>query len=115
MIEAMACGTPVIAFNRCSVGEVIEHGVTGFIVESVEEAAEAAKHVDSLDRVRIRAAFEKRFSADAMAMGYEDAYRIVLDMADAVPLAVANGDAPLGAKDRAKIPVSTPIAAEVAA
>jgi glycosyltransferase involved in cell wall biosynthesis len=86
MIEAMACGTPVIAFNRGSVAEVIEHGVTGFIVGSVEEAAEAAKQAATLDRERIRATFERRFTAETMAMGYEAAYRAVLEMAQGIPL-----------------------------
>jgi glycosyltransferase involved in cell wall biosynthesis len=116
MIEAMACGTPVIAFNRGSVREVIEHGVTGFIVDTVEEAVEAAKQVGRLDRARIRASFERRFTADAMAAGYEQAYRAVLDMANAMPVLAANG-APLGSKDHApgELPVSAQIAAEAAA
>ena len=80
MIEAMACGTPVIAFNRGSVAEVIDHGVTGFIVESVEEATEAIKHLSRLDRSRIRTTFEQRFSAETMAIGYEAAYQSVLAM-----------------------------------
>jgi glycosyltransferase involved in cell wall biosynthesis len=83
MIEAMATGTPVIAFNRGSVPEVIDHGVTGFIVETVEEAAEAVPLAAKLDRTRIRRTFERRFSADTMALGYEAAYRTVLGLADA--------------------------------
>jgi glycosyltransferase involved in cell wall biosynthesis len=79
MIEAMACGTPVIAFNRGSVSEVIEHGVTGFIVESVDEAVEAARQVAMLDRARIRATFERRFTAETMAVGYEAAYHTLLE------------------------------------
>jgi glycosyltransferase involved in cell wall biosynthesis len=78
MIEAMACGTPVIAFNRGSVPEIIQDGVTGFVVDSVEEAAEAAKLAVTLDRTRIRAIFEQRFSAHVMAQAYEAAYRRVL-------------------------------------
>jgi glycosyltransferase involved in cell wall biosynthesis len=80
MIEAMACGTPVIAFNRGSVAEVIEHGVTGFIVESVEEATQAIRQLSRLDRSLIRSIFEQRFSADTMAIGYEGAYQRVLEM-----------------------------------
>jgi glycosyltransferase involved in cell wall biosynthesis len=82
MIEAMACGTPIIAFNCGSVLEIIEDGVTGFIVDSIEEAVEAAKFATSLDRARIRENFERRFSAETMALGYEAAYQIVLGMAD---------------------------------
>ena len=78
MIEAMACGTPVIAFNRGSVPEIIEDGVTGFVVDSVKEAAEAAKLAVNLDRTRIRKIFEQRFSAHIMAQAYEAAYRSVL-------------------------------------
>lgn len=74
MIEAMACGTPVIAFRRGSVPEVVSHGLTGFIVDGVEEAAAAIGPAAALDRRRIRAAFEARFTADAMARAYLDIY-----------------------------------------
>src|SRR5262249_49903201 len=74
MIEAMACGTPVIAWREGSVPEVIEHGVTGFIVESEDEAVAACSRVLDLDRARIRANFEKRFSSRVMAQRYVDLY-----------------------------------------
>jgi glycosyltransferase involved in cell wall biosynthesis len=74
MIEAMACGTPVVAFRNGSVPEVIEDGVTGFIVDSEHGAAEAAAKLHTLDRGRIRAEFERRFSAHRMAEGYIDLY-----------------------------------------
>jgi|SRR5579875_478338 len=74
IIEAMACGTPVIAFPCGSVPEVIEHGVTGLIVDSVEEAARAVEEIDRLDRCAIRARFEQRFSAARMARDYEALY-----------------------------------------
>src|SRR6476619_344312 len=74
LIEAMACGTPVIAFGRGSVPEVVEHGVTGFIVETVAEAVAALAHVDELDRAVIRARFERRFSAARMARDYLQVY-----------------------------------------
>jgi glycosyltransferase involved in cell wall biosynthesis len=70
MIEAMACGTPVIAFRAGSVPEVIENGVTGFIVDSEEEAIEAVKRVRDLDRRKIRQIFEKRFTSRRMAQDY---------------------------------------------
>lgn len=117
MIEAMACGTPVIGFNRGSVPEVIEDGVTGFVVETIEEAAAAAERVGSLDRARIRAAFERRFTAEVMAMGYEAAYETVLGMADGIKpmrLRPADNDA-LGTRDSATETASAPIAAEAAA
>jgi glycosyltransferase involved in cell wall biosynthesis len=74
MIEAMACGTPVIAWNEGSVPEVIEEGVTGFVVRSVDDAVAAARDVDRLDRSLVRAAFERRFSATTMARNYVDVY-----------------------------------------
>jgi glycosyltransferase involved in cell wall biosynthesis len=67
MIEAMACGTPVIAYNQGSVPEVIEEGVTGFIVENLEEAVRAVKMIPSLSRKWCRQVFEERFSASRMA------------------------------------------------
>ena len=70
MIEAMACGTPVIAFRAGSVPEVIEDGVNGFIVSSEEEAIQAVKRVMTLDRRKVRQAFEKRFTARRMAEDY---------------------------------------------
>jgi glycosyltransferase involved in cell wall biosynthesis len=75
MIEAMACGTPVIAFNRGSVPEIVEHGVTGFIVNSIDEAVRAAMRIDNLDRARIRQRFEERFTAEHMATNYLAAYQ----------------------------------------
>ncbi len=74
MIEAMACGTPVIAFGRGSVPEVIDDGVTGFVVSSVDEAIEAIKKLDHLDRTRVRARFEERFTVERMARDYVEIY-----------------------------------------
>jgi glycosyltransferase involved in cell wall biosynthesis len=74
MIEAMSCGTPVIAFNRGSVPEVIDEGLTGMVVETVEQAAEAVKRLDSLDRKAVRTTFERRFTAQRMAADYVDVY-----------------------------------------
>jgi glycosyltransferase involved in cell wall biosynthesis len=70
MIEAMACGTPVIAFRRGSVPEVIEDGISGFIVDSEEDAVRAVKRLPSLDRRKVRQAFERRFTARRMANDY---------------------------------------------
>jgi glycosyltransferase involved in cell wall biosynthesis len=78
MIEALACGTPVIAFNRGSVPEVMVDGVTGFIVADVDEAVAAVGQVAGLDRRRCRAVFEARFSAERMARDYLALYRRLL-------------------------------------
>lgn len=78
MIEALACGTPVIAFRRGSVPEIIEHGVTGFVVENVEEAAEAARRISLIKRPMCRSEFERRFSARRMCCEYVRVYRQVL-------------------------------------
>jgi len=75
MIEAMACGTPVIAFNRGSAPEIIEHGVTGFVVEDVMNAAAAVKQAVGLPRDQIRASFERRFTSHRMAKDYLESYR----------------------------------------
>ena len=74
MIEAMACGTPVIAFENGSVPEVLEEGVTGFIVQSEEQAADAVKQIKVLNRARIRAEFDRRFTAHRMAQNYLKLY-----------------------------------------
>jgi glycosyltransferase involved in cell wall biosynthesis len=78
MIEAMACGTPVIAFRSGSVPEVIENGVSGFIVDSEEEAAQAVKRAVRLDRRKVRQAFERRFTARQMANNYVQHYQELL-------------------------------------
>jgi glycosyltransferase involved in cell wall biosynthesis len=78
MIEAIACGTPVIAFARGSVPEVIEDGVTGFIVKTEDEAVNAIKRLPKLDRRRIRMAFEQKFTARQMAENYVRHYQLLL-------------------------------------
>jgi glycosyltransferase involved in cell wall biosynthesis len=75
MIEALACGTPVIAFSRGSVPEVIDDGISGFIVNSVDKAVESVARISFIDRRRCRAAFEQRFSAPRMAGAYVSLYR----------------------------------------
>jgi glycosyltransferase involved in cell wall biosynthesis len=74
MIEAMACGTPVIAFNCGSVPEVMDDGVTGFIVNDIDQAVAAVGKVHTLDRARVRATFDRRFTARRMAEDYVDVY-----------------------------------------
>jgi glycosyltransferase involved in cell wall biosynthesis len=90
MIEAMACGTPVIAYRAGSVlfldglalryhlpfaPEVIDEGVTGFIIDGEDEAVQAVKNLAQIDRRKVRARFEERFTSDRMARAYETRYR----------------------------------------
>jgi glycosyltransferase involved in cell wall biosynthesis len=75
MIEAMACGTPVIAFARGSVPEVVDPGVTGYIVTSIEEAVACVDRARGLDRRECRRRFERRFCATRMAQEYCSIYR----------------------------------------
>ncbi|MCA7120436.1 MAG: glycosyltransferase, partial [Acidibrevibacterium sp.] len=79
MIEAMACGTPVIAINRGSVPEVVDDGVSGFIVEDETGAIGAVERLGELDRARVRAQFEKRFTAKRMALDYLALYRAIAE------------------------------------
>lgn len=79
MIEAMACGTPVIAYNRGSVAEIITDGQTGFIVEDEISAVAAVHSLTTLDRGTIRAEFEARFTARRMALDYLDSYRDLIE------------------------------------
>ena len=78
MIEAMACGTPVVAFRRGSVPEVVDDGVTGFIVDDLDDAIRVLGRLDELDRRRVRATFDARFSAEAMARSYVRIYERLL-------------------------------------
>jgi glycosyltransferase involved in cell wall biosynthesis len=75
MIESLACGTPVVAIRGGSVPEVLEHGVTGFICETLDEAIDATKRIGTIDRRVCRRAFERRFSAARMAEEYIQLYR----------------------------------------
>uniref|UniRef100_UPI0025866534 glycosyltransferase family 4 protein n=1 Tax=Acidiphilium sp. TaxID=527 RepID=UPI0025866534 len=79
MIEAMACGTPVIAINRGSVPEVVDDGISGFIVEDETGAIGAVERLGELDRARVRAQFEKRFTAKRMALDYLALYRAIAE------------------------------------
>jgi glycosyltransferase involved in cell wall biosynthesis len=81
MIEALACGTPVVAFRGGSVGEIIEHGVTGFVVDDMDQAITAARQVDALDRRACRRAFDERFSATRMADDYLKVYTHLVGLA----------------------------------
>lgn len=79
MIEAMACGTPVVAFGCGSVPEVVTPGVSGAIVSDMSQAAEAAARIHTLDRRRVRAEFERRFSASRMAHDYVELYGSLIE------------------------------------
>ncbi|SRR5579871_49949 len=79
MIEAMACGTPVIAFNRGSVPEVVDDGLTGFIVEDDKSAIGAFDRLSQLSREKIRRQFEQRFTARRMALEYLATYRSIME------------------------------------
>jgi glycosyltransferase involved in cell wall biosynthesis len=80
MIEAMACGTPVLAFGHGSVPEIVEDGITGIIVETLDEAIAAVPRLATFDRDRVRQRFEQRFSAARMAEDYVTIYRSVLGL-----------------------------------
>ena len=74
MIESLSCGTPVIAYAHGSVPEIVEDGVSGFVVTNQEEAVRAARRIESISRQDCRAAFERRFTAQSMAANHLDAY-----------------------------------------
>ena len=82
MIEAMACGTPVIAYNRGSVSEVIDPGITGFVVEDELSAVAAVGQLSQLSRARVREQFEARFTARRMALDYLVAYRGLMEASE---------------------------------
>src|SRR6185503_12061223 len=89
MIEALAAGTPVIAWRNGSVPEVIRDGVSGAIVESMDEAVAAAENIGSFSRAAVRREFEARFTAARMARDYVTVYQRLLASQDAGLAAVA--------------------------
>jgi glycosyltransferase involved in cell wall biosynthesis len=96
MIEAMACGTPVLAFRHGSVPEIVDEGVTGSIVDSIEEAVSALARVLSLDREVVRRRFEERFSAARMAQDYLNLYQLLLSTSNRSPQADRQPTRPTG-------------------
>jgi glycosyltransferase involved in cell wall biosynthesis len=107
MPEAMACGTPVIAFRRGSAPELIAHGETGFIVDTVDEMAEAVQDVGRIDAARCRAHVQAHFSPESMTDAYLDVYADLLDrprwphsVVVPAPLAAAPVDVPVAAGER---------------
>lgn len=81
MIEALACGTPVIAFDKGAVREIIEDRVTGFVCSNVQQMIEAVKDIGSIDRVKCRQSVERRFSDDVIVKEYNDLYYSVISNA----------------------------------
>jgi len=90
MIEAMACGTPVIAYPFGSVPEVMRHGVSGFVVDDMESAVDAVHKADTLDRKKVRKYFEQRFTASRMTQDYLKIYERLVSRKKS-PLSVADG------------------------
>ncbi|HKB54451.1 MAG TPA: glycosyltransferase, partial [Ramlibacter sp.] len=83
MIEAMACGTPVVAYANGSVPEIIDNGITGFTVGNQQQAIAAALAIDRIDRRRCRQMFEQRFDARVMASRYVEVYQELADSSSA--------------------------------
>jgi glycosyltransferase involved in cell wall biosynthesis len=79
LIEALACGTPVLAYRRGSIPEVIEDGSTGFVCENLSEMVAAVERLENIDRRRCRASFEERFTADRMARDYVALYERIIE------------------------------------
>jgi glycosyltransferase involved in cell wall biosynthesis len=78
LIEALACGTPVLAYRRGSIPEIIEDGTTGFVCEGVDELTTAIHRIPEIDRRQCRQTFEERFSVERMAQDYLRVYRHTL-------------------------------------
>ena len=92
MIEAMACGTPVIAYCHGSVREIIQDNVSGFVVDTIEEAVDAVRRVASLNRATVRTEFERRFTAERMACDYVGIYQELFSARTrSVQVAMSNG------------------------
>jgi glycosyltransferase involved in cell wall biosynthesis len=116
MIEAMACGTPVLAFRRGAVAEVIDEGVTGYLVDTVDEAICKLGRVLALDRERVRRRFDERFTAARMARDYlavyerlgasRDAWRVQTSVAGRVKVGKSNGGDPVAPRAAASSRVS---------
>ena len=93
MPEAMACGTPVIVFNRGAAAEIVEHGETGFVVETLEEMARAVDQVHTIDPAYCRARVEQRFDAPVMTARYLELYESILEAREAMPAAAVQAAA----------------------
>lgn len=91
MIESMACGTPVVAWRQGAVPEVVEEGVSGHVVDSVDAAVEAVENLTSFNRSAVRDCFERRFTAEQMAEGYLEIYRRLVNAAERPPQQTNSG------------------------
>jgi glycosyltransferase involved in cell wall biosynthesis len=95
MIEAMSCGTPVVAFRRGSVPEVVDHGRSGLIVDEIDEAVEAVGRAAAMSRAAVRTIFEERFTVERMAREYVDVYQKLAGVrSEAAHLRRVNGEEP---------------------
>ncbi len=90
LIESLACGTPIVAYRRGAVPEIIDHGITGFICETREEMIQSIRHVSLLDRTRCRQAFEARYSSERMGQDYLKVYEQILGVPSKTPAPVEN-------------------------
>ena len=92
MVKSMACGTPVIAFNRGSVPEIVDEGLTGFIVEDEISAIAAIRRLAEIDRAEVRRQFEARFSSRRMTLDYLAAYRSLMQAGEPRIKLVSSGE-----------------------
>jgi glycosyltransferase involved in cell wall biosynthesis len=79
LIESMACGTPVVAFNKGSVPEIVVHGKTGFVVDSIDDMTEAVKSIHHINPSDCRGHVKENFSIDSMAVKYSELYQWIVD------------------------------------
>jgi glycosyltransferase involved in cell wall biosynthesis len=107
MIEAMACGTPVIAYRSGSVPEVITDGVNGYIVDSIDASVDAVGRLHEISRAQVRASFESRFTAERMASNYVTVYERLVGERAGEGVALAVGDADVADSTRTQIPVES--------
>ena len=108
MIEAMACGTPTVAYRSGSVPEVITEGVSGFIVETIDEAVDAVGRLHDISRAEVRASFEKRFTVERMARDYVKVYERLIAEGSPARMTFAVGDADVPDSPHITHPVESP-------
>ncbi|MCC2643106.1 MAG: putative Glycosyl transferase, group 1 [Nitrospira sp.] len=94
-IESLACGTPVIAYRRGSIPEIIDHGVTGFVCETMEEMVQSVSHISLLNRAECRRAFDARFTVQRMVRDYVALYEQMAGMSSAPPPVQDNETSPI--------------------
>ena len=99
-IESLACGTPVIAYRRGSIPEIIDHGVTGFVCETKEEMVQSVSHISLLNRADCRRAFEARFTVQRMVRDYVTVYEQLAGISSASPPVRENQTTPISLSSR---------------